>query len=296
MPAGLLALRKPGGPTSAAVAERVRRLIGQRRVGHSGTLDPAADGVLVMAYGSATGLFPYLLPDKTYRAVIRLGATTSTGDACGETLTAAGVPSLNVEQITATLAQWEGPQLQIPPMVSARRHKGERLYEIARRGESVLRPPRRVQIHRLRLLEWQPPDASLEVHCSTGTYIRSLAAELGMVWGCGAHLLRLTRTACNGFTWEQAADWDAFQIAAAAGNWRRYAVEPAQALAHLPSVTVDEAGCAAVAHGRPLPAPDSLVAENGPVRVLDQAGRLLAVARPADGQLLMARVLASPAG
>jgi tRNA pseudouridine55 synthase len=291
MLSGLLALRKPGGPTSAVLVARVRRLTGSPRVGHSGTLDPAADGVLVVALGQATSLFSYLPSDKTYRAVIRLGATTATDDAQGEVLTSASVPPLTAEQVAATLECWKGPQLQIPPMVSARRHQGERLYKIARRGETVLRAPRRVLVHDLRLLDWHSPDVSLEAHCSSGTYIRSLAADLGRAWGCGAHLLRLTRTLCNGFTWEKAVAWETFEAAAAAQDWQRYLVDPSQALAHLPSVVVDEAGRRDVAHGRPLATPP---AAQGLVRVLDAEGRLLAVARVQQGQLVMERVLVSP--
>lgn len=292
MPSGLLVLRKPGGPSSATLVGRIRRLTGVRRAGHSGTLDPAADGVLVVALDQATGLLPYLPTDKTYRAVIRLGATTSTDDAQGEVTATAAVPPLTAEQVAATLERWKGPQLQIPPMVSARRHSGERLYRLARRGESVLRAPRRVEVHDLRLLDWQPPDVSLEAHCSGGTYIRSLAADLGRAWGCGAHLVRLTRLACNGFAWEDAAPWDAFEAAAAAGDWRRFLVNPSRALAHLPPMVVDEAGCRDVAHGRVLAGPQ---AGQGLVRVLDTEGRLLAVARAEAGRVVMERVFISSA-
>lgn len=292
MPAGLLALRKPGGPTSAALVGRVRRLTGAARAGHSGTLDPAADGVLIVALGQSTSLFPYLPSDKTYRAVIRLGATTATDDAQGEILTTASVPPFSREQVAATLERWVGPQLQIPPMVSARRHRGERLYQIARRGETVLRAPRRVLVHALRLLDWQPPDVSLEAHCSSGTYIRSLAADLGRVWGCGAHLLHLTRTRCNGFGWEEAVAWETFEAAAADGSsaWRRFLVDPNRALAHLPGVEVNEAGRQDVSHGRPLA---GLQAPPGLVRVLDAEGRLLAVARAEAGRVVMERVFVS---
>lgn len=292
MPSGLLVLRKPGGPSSATLVGRVKRLTGVRRAGHSGTLDPMADGVLVVALGQATGLLPYLPTDKTYRAVIRLGATTSTDDAQGEVTATAPVPALTAEQVAATLERWKGPQLQIPPMVSARRHGGERLYQIARRGESVFRAPRRVLVHDLRLLEWRPPDASLEVRCSGGTYIRSLAADLGRAWGCGAYLLRLTRTACNGFAWEDAAPWEAFEAAAAAGDWQRLLADPNRGLAHLPPVPVDEAGCRDVAHGRVLAGPKAV---QGLVRVLDAKGRLLAVARAGQGRLVMERVFVAPA-
>ncbi len=290
MRGGLLPFYKPAGPSSAALVGRVKRITRARRIGHTGTLDPAAEGLLVLAFERATSLIPYLPTQKTYRAVIRLGVTTDTLDAQGATVSEKTVPSLSEDRLQDVLGDFRGPQLQTPPMVSALHHQGQRLYRLARQGLSVERPPRQVMIHALRLLRYQAPDLEIEVGCSGGTYIRALAADLGQAIGCGAHLKRLLRTACNGFTLEQALVWEDFEREHGAGTWQERLTGPADALRHLPELLVLGPEQAAVRNGRAL----DLAGRNpGPgwVKIMDAKGQVLAIAKQRDGQLEMERVL-----
>jgi len=250
---GVLVIDKPAGLTSHDVVARVRRAAGQSRVGHAGTLDPAATGVLVCALGGATRLIEMLQDDtlKTYRAVVRLGATTSTDDAEGAVLTTAPVPTLDAAQLERVLAQFRGAIMQVPPMVSAVHHQGQRLYHLARSGQVVERTPRPVHIHRLTLLEVQASCISLEVVCGKGTYIRSLARDLGEHLSCGAHLATLQRTAVGPFTLAGA-------VPLAALNDRTtvlaHLLPPTVALSGWMQLELDAAMCVALRHGRAIPA------------------------------------------
>jgi tRNA pseudouridine55 synthase len=250
---GVLVIDKPAGLTSHDVVARVRRAAGQSRVGHAGTLDPAATGVLVCALGGATRLIEMLQDDtlKTYRAVVRLGATTSTDDAEGAVLATAPVPTLDAAQLERVLAQFRGAIMQVPPMVSAVHHQGQRLYHLARSGQVVERTPRPVHIHRLTLLEVQASCISLEVVCGKGTYIRSLARDLGEHLGCGAHLATLQRTAVGPFTLAGA-------VPLAALNDRTtvlaHLLPPTVALSGWMQLELDAAMCVALRHGRAIPA------------------------------------------
>ena len=192
---------KPGGPTSHGCVAAVRRAYGLKRVGHGGTLDPAVTGVLPIALGPATRLLPYLRGDKLYRAVVQLGVRTSSDDLEGDALERRSPPALDTAALEEALAGFRGEILQRPPAVSAVHVGGERAYARARRGEVVELPPRPVTIHSLQLLGWDPAEArlELEVRCSAGTYIRSLARDLGEHLGCGAALARLRRTETLGF-------------------------------------------------------------------------------------------------
>src|SRR6185436_17123998 len=198
---GFLNIDKPPGMTSHDVVARVRRLARQKRVGHAGTLDPAATGVLVVALGLATRLVEYIqeATTKRYRAVIRLGATTTTDDAEGEVLATAPVPALDPLAIETLLDQFRGQIAQVPPMYAALHHEGRRLHELARAGIVVERAARAVTIEQLDVLDWSPPVLVVDVMCSKGTYIRSLARDLGQVLGCGGHLKALKRTAVGTF-------------------------------------------------------------------------------------------------
>jgi tRNA pseudouridine55 synthase len=250
---GVLVIDKPAGLTSHDVVARVRRAAGQSRVGHAGTLDPAATGVLVCALGGATRLIEMLQDDtlKTYRAVVRLGATTSTDDAEGAVLATAPVPTLDAAQLERVLAQFRGAIMQVPPMVSAVHHQGQRLYHLARSGQVVERTPRPVHIHRLTLLEVQASCISLEAVCGKGTYIRSLARDLGEHLGCGAHLATLQRTAVGPFTLAGA-------VPLAALNDRTtvlaHLLPPTVALSGWMQLELDAAMCVALRHGRAIPA------------------------------------------
>ena len=198
---GFLVVDKPAGPSSHGCVAAVRRAYGLRRVGHGGTLDPAVTGVLPIAVGPATRLLPYLQGEKAYRAVVQLGVRTSSDDLEGEVLERRAAPPLAHADLEQALAGFRGLILQRPPAVSAVHVQGERAYARARRGELVELPPRPVTIHSLRLLAWHPAEArlELELRCSAGTYIRSLARDLGDQLGCGAALARLRRTETLGF-------------------------------------------------------------------------------------------------
>ena len=198
---GFLVIDKPAGPTSHGCVAAVRRAYGLKRVGHGGTLDPAVTGVLPIALGPATRLLPYLRGDKLYRAVVQLGVRTSSDDLEGDLLERRSPPVLDTFALEEALAGFRGEILQRPPAVSAVHVGGERAYARARRGELVELPPRPVTIHSLQLLGWDPTEArlELEVRCSAGTYIRSLARDLGEHLGCGAALARLRRTETLGF-------------------------------------------------------------------------------------------------
>ena len=205
---GFLVIDKPAGPTSHGCVAAVRRAFGLKRVGHGGTLDPAVTGVLPIALGPATRLLPYLRGDKLYRAVVQLGVRTSSDDLEGDVLERHSPPALDTAALEVALAGFCGEILQRPPAVSAVHVGGERAYARARRGELVELPPRPVTIHSLQLLGWDPAEArlELEVRCSAGTYIRSLARDLGEHLGCGAALARLRRTETLGFDLSTAVD------------------------------------------------------------------------------------------
>lgn len=204
-PAGFwLPIDKPVAFTSHDVVAKARRLLGIRKIGHSGTLDPDVTGVLLLAVGKATRLIQYLPGEKVYRGVIRLGRSTDSQDASGQVLEEHPVPELTESELRAVLAGFLGRQSQLPPMVSAVSFQGKRLYELARQGIDVPeRPAREITIQQLDLLNWTSPDLEIEVRCSAGTYIRTLAHDLGQKLGCGAHLLRLCRIEANGVTLKQ---------------------------------------------------------------------------------------------
>ena len=206
-PFGFVVIDKPAGLTSHSCVSRLRRCYGLRRVGHGGTLDPAVTGVLPIALGPATRLLPYLPGEKTYRGVIQLGRTTSTDDLEGELWTQQSWPSLDAAELEGTLAGFRGSILQRPPQVSAVHVDGERAHARARRGEVMDLPPRPVTLHRLDLLRWDAGSGQLhlEVHCSSGTYIRSLARDLGQALGCGGCLASLRRTQALGVHDHQAS-------------------------------------------------------------------------------------------
>ena len=205
-PFGFVVIDKPAGLTSHSCVSRLRRCYGLKRVGHGGTLDPAVTGVLPIALGPATRLLPYLPGEKTYRGVIQLGRVTSSDDLEGDLLRQAHWPDMPLEDLEIALNLFRGPIQQCPPQVSAVHVGGERAHARARRGEPMDLPPRPVTIHRLQLLHWDTSRGQLtiEVHCSAGTYIRSLARDLGEQLGCGGCLAQLRRTQALGFSEYQA--------------------------------------------------------------------------------------------
>jgi tRNA pseudouridine55 synthase len=280
---GVLVCDKPGGMTSHDVVARVRRLAGQRRVGHGGTLDPPATGVLVLALGRATRLLPFLPTEpKRYLAEVELGAETDTLDASGTVTATATATGVDEARFRAALASFAGPQLQVPPMVSAIKVGGERLYAKARRGEEVDRAPRPIVIHELRLVGFaagERPRATLEVVCSGGTYVRSLAADLGRALGTLAHLAGLRRTAVGRFTEADAHTLGELEELAGGGKLEVAMLDPAAAMASTPTRALDPGEAAALANGRAL----EPTGRPGPVAAVGPDGRLVAVVEDRDG-------------
>ena len=225
---GVLLLDKPSGPSSNTVLQRVKRLLGAARAGHTGTLDPLASGLLVITVGQATKFSGGLLEaDKAYRARLRLGERTSTGDAEGAVLSRSQV-AVSESELRAALERFRGEIEQVPPMYAAIKHQGRPLYTYARRGEHVDRAARRVAIRCLDLESFEGEAASLYVECSKGTYIRTLAEDIGTELGCGAHLAALERLAVGSFTLEQSVKLEDFEDSSL--KQRRERLLPPQAL------------------------------------------------------------------
>ncbi len=249
---GILNVDKPAGLTSHDVVSRVRKLAALRRVGHAGTLDPLATGVLVVALGRATRLLEYVTDQpKTYEAVVRLGQTSATYDAEGPLSPPEPLPELSAETLDEALAPFRGPISQTPPMYSALKRGGRPLYELARQGVTVEREPRQVTIYDLRLLDWRPPDLRLRVVCSAGAYIRSLAHDLGRALGTGGYLTALQRTAIGSFQLADAVALDKLS----ADNIVTFLLPPDSAVAHLPALALDGEAARLLRQGQRLPRP-----------------------------------------
>jgi len=281
----VLLVDKPAGPTSFDVVARIRRALPRTtKVGHAGTLDPFATGLLLLVTGRATRLVPFLVGlDKRYRTTVELGVRSDTGDVDGE-LVPSGEPLPSEAGLRQAVAGFVGELDQVPPAASAIKVGGRRAYALARAGETVELEPRRVHIHALELCGYRDGLAELDVCCSKGTYIRSLARDLGETLGCGAYCKTLRRTAIGSFAVDDAGAPDAV-----AEDLARWARSPAEALGHLPARTLDEREQADVAHGRPI----ELQGEDGPTRCLAADGRLLCVAEP-DRGALRPRVVLEP--
>lgn len=247
---GILNVDKPRGETSYRVVARVKRLSGARRVGHAGTLDPDATGVLPVCLGRATRVTRFLMDaTKTYRAEIELGTVTDTCDATGK-VTRRGDPSgVRREDVEAALAGFRGIIRQTPPMYSAVKHQGRRLYELAREGVEVERKSRPAVIHRLDLLRWQPPVATVEIECGKGTYIRSLAYDLGEKLGCGAHLKSLVRTRYGPFHISRAVSVSQLEEAFRSGYWEHFLHPADSVLQHWKAVLVSDDTAAKLRNG-----------------------------------------------
>jgi tRNA pseudouridine55 synthase len=286
---GVLVCDKPAGMTSHDVVGRVRRLAGQRRVGHGGTLDPPATGVLVLALGRATRLLPFLPTEpKRYLAEIAFGAETDTLDAAGEVTATADAGMVDEAGLRAALTGFLGPQEQVPPMVSAIKVAGERLYAKARRGEQVERAPRPIVIHELELLDFTPgtePRGTVAVACSGGTYVRSLAADLGRALGTLAHLASLRRMAVGRFTSDDA---HSLEELAAPGKLAAAVLDPAAAMASTATRALTPAEAAALATGRTL----EPTGHRDPVAAVGPDGRLVAVIQDSAGRARPKVVLA----
>ena len=291
-PFGFLVLDKPAGLTSHDCVSRVRRAYGLRRVGHGGTLDPAVTGVLPIALGPATRLLPYLSGGKSYRGVIQLGVRTASDDLQGEVLERQNVPPLDAAGLERALEPFRGKILQRPPQVSAVHVDGERAHVRARRGEALELAERPVTIEALELLGWDPATGQLELHidCSAGTYIRSLARDLGQTLGCGGALASLRRTAALGFRLDQACGLEALQ-----GQPLPPLRDPLDALGHLPQRRLREEEWPSWRCGRRLPDDTGADVEQAVV-ILDPDGALAGLARSDGAGQLQPRLVLDPAG
>jgi tRNA pseudouridine55 synthase len=282
---GILIVDKPVGLSSAQTVARVKHLLGAARVGHTGTLDPFARGVLVCCLNQATRLAQFLLHDtKAYDAVMTLGIETDTQDPTGNVVGRRDWTGVTADRLKDCLQGFEGTLSQAPPVFSALKHSGVPLYTLARRGEPVQKPPRTVRVDRLRLLEMRLPQVRLEVRCSAGTYVRALCADIGRVLGCGAHLSELTRTESGSFRIEQALSLAELESAARQGTIGERLIPMARALAGLPVVTADPPLLEKLRHGRQLAWADVTLdtrelTGDALLKVVDERGDLAAVLR-----------------
>jgi len=275
---GVLVVDKPVGMTSHDVVQAVRNGTNLRRAGHTGTLDPRASGVLVILVGPAVRLSEYVsASDKRYQAIIRMGGKTDTFDADG-TFTQDTNETIDVteQQFEDVLKTFVGEIEQTPPPYSAVKVQGRKAYEMARKGEDVKLEPRKITVHHLEVLEWAPPEVVIDVHCSSGTYVRSLANDLGEKLGCGAYLVGLRRTKSGRFSLRDAVPLRKLQEAFTAGNWYQYLIPAAEALGDWPSIELSPDDVEGVRHGHRVTAePDTKVGSR--VRGVSTQGELVAL-------------------
>jgi tRNA pseudouridine55 synthase len=251
---GVLVVDKPTGMTSHDVVQVIRRGTNIRRAGHTGTLDPRASGVLVVLIGPAVRLSEYVsASDKRYQAVITLGKTTDTYDEDGKITSSAEV-NVTEERFNEELQKFVGEIEQVPPPYSAVKVKGQKAYDMARKGEEVELAPRLIKVYSLELLEWAPPEVVIDVYCSSGTYVRSLAHDLGERLGCGATLTGLRRTKSGRFTLRDAVPLRKLNDAFIDGTWYQYLIPAAEALSDWPTIEVNTTQMEILSHGNRIPA------------------------------------------
>jgi tRNA pseudouridine55 synthase len=275
---GILVVDKPVGLTSHDVVEIVRKGTNIRRAGHTGTLDPRASGVLVILIGPAVRLSEFVsASDKRYQAILRLGGTTDTYDADGRfTRPTTSAPiDVTEQQFEEVLSRYVGEIEQTPPPYSAVKVQGRKAYEMARQGEEVQLEPRIINVYHLEVLEWAPPEVVIDVHCSSGTYVRSLANDVGTALGCGAYLVGLRRTKSGRFSLRDAVPLRKLQEAFTAGNWYQYLIPAAEALAEWPAIELNPDQVEEVKHGHRVKAEPE--AKPGLVRGVSMAGELIAI-------------------
>jgi tRNA pseudouridine55 synthase len=277
---GILNINKPAGKTSFGTVAMVKRLTGERRAGHAGTLDPEATGVLPICLGKGTRIVEFMMEaHKVYRADVELGVSTDTYDGEGKITARGDATSITREMLETALEGFRGDIRQVPPMYSALKHQGQPLYNLARAGRTVERESRPITVYRLALLDWQSPVVTLEIECSRGTYIRSLAHDLGEKLGCGAYMKTLVRTQYGIFRIEDAVTPEALEEAVKRGDWEHYLHPIDSVLGDLPAVTVDAAGEEAIKTGNPpvLDANNILPTEKSYSRAYSLDGRFLAI-------------------
>ncbi len=278
---GILAVDKPAGVTSHDVVARLRRITGVRRIGHGGTLDPLATGVLPLLIGTATRMAEYMARwQKTYRFTIRLGQSTDTYDAEGSVSRVRNAGHISAADIEAALPRFRGDISQCPPVYSAIKRAGRPLYEYARAQRPVELEARQVRVDRLELLKYRAPDAELLLECGSGTYARSLANDIGEALGCGAHVVELVRTAVGPLTLEGAYTIEAIEAAAKEERWSDLLLPPDTALSDAPAVTLGEIEFESVAGGRSVRVLQSSESADGDLCcAYDGRGRFVAVLR-----------------
>jgi tRNA pseudouridine55 synthase len=271
---GVLVVDKPVGLTSHDVVQIIRKGTNIRRAGHTGTLDPRASGVLVVLIGPAVRLSEYVsASDKRYQAVMALGASTDTYDADG-TVTSTSAVEVSESQFEEALTTFVGEIEQIPPPYSAVKVKGKKAYEMAREGEEVDLAPRKIKVYSLELLEWAPPEVVVDVYCSSGTYVRSLAHDLGEKLGCGAHLVGLRRTKSGRFTLRDAVPLRKLRDAFDTGNWYQFLIPAAEALSDWTSLELSHEQVESVRHGHRIQV-DTTMGEW--IRGISEQGELVAL-------------------
>lgn len=282
---GIIVVDKPPNISSAKAVAEVKRLLGARKVGHAGTLDPFAEGVLICCINRATRLARFLLAgNKTYQATLKLGIETDTQDKTGTVMAVHPVPDWPEDLITSTLRKFEGRIEQQPPVFSALKHKGIPLYRLARKGKPIQKPARQVHISKIKILDIQLPLIRFEIACSAGTYIRTLCADIGKQLKCGGHLLTLRRTASSGFKIRQALTLPQLAERVKAGEGSRLLIPMTDALADMPACIADEELTAKIRHGKHLKKSDLIIDrsakkpdESENIKIIDRNNILLAV-------------------
>ena len=280
---GILLLDKPAGMTSNDALQRVKRLYDARKVGHTGSLDKTATGLLPLCFGDATKFSAYLLnADKHYQAICNLGSETTTGDAAGEVLNQRPIPDLREEELESVLQEFRGEIQQVPPMYSALKHKGQRLYKLAYRGLEVERRARPVTIHQLQLIKLEDSCFEIDVVCSKGTYIRTLAEDIGKRLGCGAHVGRLRRLGAGPYSAENMIDMSTLDKLAAKGQQsldsRLLNVDTA--LLAFPEVTLVESVAFYLCQGQAVMVPNAPT--TGLLRIYDSGKQFLGLGEVLD--------------
>jgi tRNA pseudouridine55 synthase len=293
---GLLLLNKPAGLTSNQALQKAKRLLRAKKAGHTGSLDPAATGMLPLCFGEATKICAYLLEaDKTYRVTARLGEMTDTGDADGKVTATAGVPALTAAQWDGIFERFVGEIEQVPPMYSALKHGGKRLYELARKGEVIERPARRIRIHELRLLEAHGNRLVLRVHCSKGTYVRTLVEDIAQAAGTVAHTAALHRETVGDFRAEDMLDLALAEQEVAAGGpeaLRERLLPVDSALARWPERRIDKLAAGRFMDGQAVDSAPDEGGAAGPVRVYAEGDGFLGVGElDVNGRLLPRRII-----
>ncbi len=282
---GVLNINKPRGPTSHDVVARLRRVVGERKVGHAGTLDPMASGVLLVSLGNATRIVEYLVNwQKSYRTTAILGAETDTQDAAGVVVSEGDASYVTRELLEQALCAFEGEISQVPPMVSAIRHRGQRLYQLARAGDVVERQPRPVRIHSLQLVEFQPGHrvtAILDVDCSKGTYIRTLCSDVGRSLGCGGHMASLVRTRIGKFRVEDAVSPEEVEVSAASAGLAGIVQPIDEVLEEMPVIQLNAEDAGKAVHGATVMVGElaQLQPAGGRVRIHGPGACLLGIGR-----------------